>query len=171
VKLTTEKIANETDIVFGNWNVEPELTDDRVKVIRTNAPIVLCLNKNEFYDLSHLKQLIKADIMSSLTIMLKHNFNTRVITLGTGDKEFTCLNSYTQEETATQEEEKLKGIIGQQKIVNVETAETQIAAKKDHIFLFIVLGILVVIYFGLKLFPIHGRNEHQYIKPTARYQD
>ena len=103
VKLTAEQIANETDIVFGCWNVEPEPTDDKVKVIRTNSPIVLCLNKNESYDLSHLKQLIKTDIMSSLSIMLKHNFNTRVITLGTGDKEFTCLNSYTQEETATQE--------------------------------------------------------------------
>lgn len=100
--------------------------------------------------------------------MLKHGFNTRVITLGTGEKEFICLNSYTQEENATQEEEKLKAIIGQQKLVHVETEETKRAAKKDHLFLFIVLAILVVIYFGLKLFPIHGRNEHQYIKPTPR---
>jgi Na+/H+ antiporter NhaC len=71
------------------------------------------------------------------------------------------LNSYTQEETANQEEEKLKAIIGQQKVVRVETEETKIAAKKDHLFLLIVLVILVVIYFGLKLFPIHRHIEHR----------
>ena len=55
VKLITEQIANETDILFACWNIEPEPTDDKVKVISTNMPIILCLNNNEAYDLIKLK--------------------------------------------------------------------------------------------------------------------
>ena len=86
VKINTEQIATETDIVFACWNIDSEPSDDQVKVIKIDVPVILCLNLNESYELSKLKQTIQTDIMASISILLKHNFNARVIALGTAEK-------------------------------------------------------------------------------------
>lgn len=45
LKLTTEQLANETDIIFTTWNIDVEPNDDQVKVFRIDVPILLCLNQ------------------------------------------------------------------------------------------------------------------------------